>query len=330
MALPECGPRYARPVSRRVVLPAAAFAVALVVAGVLLLTAGPDTVPLSTVANAAEATNDSGGFKLTIDGRYILPGNGRALPMKGSGALDPQHRRGHLVFNQAGALGGGGTIEQIFQGDVIYMKTPAAAAQFGAKKPWLRVDVKQAGQALGIDPSRLGQMGGNDPRQMLNQIRSVTGDVEKLGTEKVRGVETTKYRGNVDIRRYPDRLPETQREQARVEVEKLVQQTGSGTYPMTLWIGKDKLVRRVRIEYGFDIPGQKQQGRFSMTMEFYDFGAPIDVAPPPAKDVQDLAQLAGQFAAGGGQGGAAPGGQGGVQPAQPGGSQGATPTSPYP
>ena len=277
---------------RRLILPVVAVVAALAVGGVLLFGGGKDTVPLSTVANAAEATNRAGGFKLTIDGSYDLPGGGNALPMKGSGALDPQRRRGRLAFDSAGALGGGGKIEQIFEGDVIYMRTPAAAQQLGAKKPWLRVDVKQAGQALGIDPARLGQLGGNDPRQMLDQIRSVSGDVEKLGSEKVRGVDTTKYRADVDIRRYPDRLPPAQREQARVAVEKLVQQTGSGTYPMTLWIGDDKLVRRVRIEYDFDLPGQEEKAEFSMTMEFFDFGAPVDVSPPPAKDVQDLGELA--------------------------------------
>lgn len=277
---------------RRLILPVVAVVAALAVGGVLLFGGGKDTVPLSTVANAAEATNSAGGFKLTIDGSYDLPGGGNALPMKGSGALDPQRRRGRLAFDSAGALGGGGKIEQIFEGDVIYMRTPAAAQQLGAKKPWLRVDVKQAGQALGIDPARLGQLGGNDPRQMLDQIRSVSGDVEKLGSEKVRGVDTTKYRAEVDIRRYPDRLPPAQREQARVAVEKLVQQTGSGTYPMTLWIGDDKLVRRVQIEYDFDLPGQDEKAEFSMTMEFFDFGVPVDVSPPPAKDVQDLGELA--------------------------------------
>jgi hypothetical protein len=307
-------------VSRRLALSAVAAVALLAVVGVLLIAGGKDTVPLSTVANAAEATNDSGGFKLTVDGRYDLPGNSHALPMRGTGELDPLHSRGHLVFSQTGALGGGG-MEQIFQGDVIYMKTPPAAQQFGAKKPWLRVDVRQAGQALGIDPSKIGQVGGNDPRRMLDQIRSVSGDVEKLGTEKVRGVETTKYRGNVDIRRTADRLPPAQREQARVEIEKLVEQVGASTYPMTVWIGKDKLVRRIRIEYGFDIPGQKKQARFTMTMELFDFGAPIDAKPPPAKDVQDLAQLARQFAAGGGQAGGA---QGATPPA--GVQGGATPT----
>ena len=308
--------RYARFVPRGLVLSVLGAVAVLAVLGVLLVGRGEDTVPLSTVANAAEATNRAGGFKITVDGRYQVPGAGQVLPMKGSGALDPQRRRGRLAFDSAGALGGG-KIEQIFEGEVIYMKMPAAARQFGANKEWLRVDVKQAGSALGIDPNQLGQLSGNDPRQMIDQIRAVSGDVKKQGTEVVRGVETTRYRAEVDIRRYPDRLPEAQREQARVVVEKLVQQTGSDTYPMTLWIGDDDLVRRVRIEYEFDLPGQEERGSFSMTMEFFDFGAPVDVEPPPDKDVQDLRELAGAI---GGQGGP---GQGAPPPGGPG--QGAPP-----
>lgn len=285
-----------------------AFAV-LAVVGMLLFAGDDDTVPLSTVANAAEATNRAGGFRLTIDGRYKVPGAGQVLPMKGSGELDPQTRRGRLAFESAGALGGG-KVEQIFEGSVIYMRMPAAMQQLGAKKGWLRVDVQEAGRALGIDPGQMGQLGGNDPRQMIDQIRAVSGEVKRQGTEAVRGVETTRYRAEVDIRRYPDRLPEAQREQARVAVEKLVQQTGNDTYPITLWIGDDDLVRRVRIEYDFDMPGQQERASFSMTMEFYDFGARVNVAPPPAKDVQDLAELAGAL------GGQLPPGQGQAPPGQ--------------
>jgi hypothetical protein len=127
---------------------------------------------------------------------------------------------------------------------------------------------------------------------MLDQIRSVSGDVEKVGSEKVRGVETTHYKAEVDLRKYPDRLPEAQREQARVAVEKLVDMTGTSTYPMELWIDDDDLVRRVNVSYDLNTPGQDGKSSFSMTMEFFDFGTPVDVSPPPKKDVQDLAELA--------------------------------------
>ena len=280
------------------------------VAAVLLLSGGKDTVPVSTVAQAAEATSTAGGFKLTIDGSFEVPALGRKVPLKGSGAVDPKTRRGRLAFDSAGPMaaagGADGRIEQIFEGDVIYMKMPALAQRLGGKKKWLRVDIKAAGRALGVDPTQLGQLGSNDPRQMLDQIRAVSGEVEELGSEKVRGVDTTHYRASVDMRKYPDRLPPAQREQARVTIEKLIDQTGSSTYPMELWIDDEELVRRVRIAYDFEVPGQDDKADFAMTMEFFDFGTPIDVTPPPAKDVQDLTDLARS-----------------LQGAQPGGAQGA-------
>lgn len=290
---------------RRLPLALAAVAIAVAVGAFLLLRGGDDTVPISTVAHAAEATSDAGGFKLAIDGSFELPQAGRTIPMKGSGALDPKGRRGRLLFDSAGPLaaagGGDGKIEQIFEGDVIYMKMPAIAKQLGGDKEWLRVDVQAAGRALGVDPARFGQLGGNDPRRMLDQIRSVSGDVKEVGSEKVRGTDTTHYEAEVDLRKYPDSLPEKDREQARVAVEQLIDQTGSPTYPMDLWIDGDDLVRRVRVAYQFDVPGQQDGAKFQMTMEFYDFGTPIDVKPPPAKDVQDLTDLARQLPNGAGQ-----------------------------
>ena len=282
---------------RRFALPLALTVAAVVAGAVLFLSGGKDTVPVSTVANAAEATSSAGGFKLTVDGHFQVLG--RDVPMTGSGTLDPAARRGHLTFTSLGLLstvggaGANGGIEQIFEGEVIYMRTPAIAQQFGLKKPWIKVDLKSAGKLLGLDATQLGQLGTNDPRQLLDQIRSVTGDVEKLGTEKVRGVKTTRYKANVDLRKYPDRLPPARREQARVQVEKIVDETGSPTYPMTLWIDDDELVRRARTEYTFKVPGQAKESSFRLTMEFFDFGTPVTADPPPAKDVQDLADLAG-------------------------------------
>jgi hypothetical protein len=283
---------------RRLALPLALALVALAVGAFLLLSGGKDTVPLSTISDAAEATNNAGGFKLTVDGSVEGAGPGSAARLEGSGALDPRTRRGRLVFDSAGPLtpaggaGAGGKVEQIFIGDVIYMRTPTVAQRLGAKRAWLRIDLPSTGRALGIDPTQFGQFGSNDPRRLLDQIRSVSGEVEKLGGEKVRGVDTTRYRAKVDVRKYPDRLPEAQREQARVAVERIVDLTGSSSYPITLWIDDDELVRRMRTEYEFKMPGRKEPAAYTLTMELFDFGSPVGVEPPPAKDVQDLLDLA--------------------------------------
>jgi hypothetical protein len=290
-------------VPRRLPLAIAATVAAVAVLAFVLLNGGKDTVPISTVAKAAEATNNAGGFKLSISGSFDVP-NVRKLPLKGTGELDPKARRGHLVFTEAGPLAGGGGqggIEQVFEGDIIYMKMPQLAEQLGGKKQWIKVDVREAGRALGVDPAQFGQLGGNDPRKVLDQVRAVGGEVEKIGSEKVRGADTTHYKAEVDLRKYPDRLPEKDREQARVAVERLIDQTGSSTYPMDLWIDGDDLLRRVSIAYNFQVPGSSDDAKFSMTLEFFDFGAPIDVKPPPASDVVDLADLARSLPNGAGQ-----------------------------
>ena len=51
------------------------------------------------------------------------------------------------------------------------------------------------------------------------RLRAVSEEVEELGTEDVRGVETTHYRTTVDLRRYPDLVPPDRRELARRSIE---------------------------------------------------------------------------------------------------------------
>lgn len=309
--------------SLRLVVTALAAA-AVVAVGVVLLGGGKDTVSLDTVAEAAEATNDAGGFKLTVDGG--IDGGERDVPIKARGELDTVAKRGHLIFD-AGLTGGqGGQIEQIIDGDVVYMKMPALTQQLGSKAEWLRIDYTALGKELGADISSLQQQGGNDPRQLLAQLKAVSGDVEKLGTEKVRGVETTHYKTKVDLRKTPDSLPPNQREAARKGIEALIELIGSSSYPMEIWVDDDKLVRRSRIEYSFDVPSQDEKAQFEMTMELFDFGTQVNVTPPPDDKVADIGELArkiqeAQAKAGGS--GQAPGGAqppGGALP-PPGGQQ---------
>ena len=291
----------------------AAIAVAAIAAiALLLFGGGKDTVPLSTVAKAAEATNTAGGFKVTVDGG--ITAGSRKVPLKAHGELDEKGQRGHLIFDAAGVPGVGGgagpQIEQIIDGKVTYMKMPTLTRQLGGDKPWIRLDYAALGKELGIDISTL-QQGNNDPRKMLAQLKAVSGEVEKLGSEKVRGVDTTHYKAKIDIRKTPDALPPEQREAARSSVERLVDITGSSSYPVEVWIDGKDLVRRMFLEYSFDVPSQEDKANFKMTMELYDFGTQVEVTPPPADQVADFRELARKLselqAQQGGQGGQAPG-----------------------
>jgi hypothetical protein len=288
----------------------AAVAVAAITAlALLLFGGGKDTVPLSTVAKAAEATNGAGGFKVTVEGG--ITAGSRKVPLKAHGELDEKGQRGHLIFDSAGIPGAGGAggpqIEQIIDGRVIYMKMPALTRQLGGDKAWIRLDYDALGKELGIDASSLGQ-GNNDPRKMLAQLKAVSGEVEKVGSEKVRGIDTTHYKAKIDVRKTPDTLPPDQREAARSSVERLIDITGNSTYPVEIWIDGKDLVRRMRLEYAFDVPSQKDKANFEMTMELFDFGTQVNVQPPPSGQVADFRELAKKLAElQAAQGGQAPG-----------------------
>ena len=64
------------------------------------------------------------------------------------------------------------------------------------------------------------------------------------------------------------------------------------TVPEDVWIGKDGLVRRIRVSVS--LPHGGTPVRTSMAMDLYDYGAHITIVAPPSSDVFDATQLAQQ------------------------------------
>jgi hypothetical protein len=59
-----------------------------------------------------------------------------------------------------------------------------------------------------------------------------------------------------------------------------------------VWIGKDGLVRRVRVS--LNLPHGATAVRTAMAMDLYDYGAQVDIAAPPSSQVFDATELAQQ------------------------------------
>jgi hypothetical protein len=277
---------------------AAATAVVVVPAG---CGSGPPTVSSRVVSDAVAATSGSTGFRISLNGSVDVLG--RHLPLSGSGVIDPRVRRGAISIDLSSfaALGaglpGGARVQEILAGPVVYMRAPFLGRLLPKGKTWLKLDVRALGQKLGINLNQLSQFGGGDPRQALDQLRAVSGDVKKLGKDTVRGVQTTHYRATIDLRRYVRLVPPAQRAQAEASVKRLIQLSGTSGFPEEIWIDSHRLVRRIRLTYSFkprNVPGN-QKVSFDENLELFDFGASADVAPPPASQTVDLTQLATQF-----------------------------------
>jgi len=96
---------------------------------------------------------------------------------------------------------------------------------------------------------------------VLAELRRAS-TVEELGEETIFGVATKKYRAEID---------------------------GDQPYVATAWIDGSNLIRRL------EVVAEQGPAPFTMTMEFADFGEPVDAQRPPAEDVQELEDLLDQL-----------------------------------
>ncbi len=125
----------------------------------------------------------------------------------------------------------------------------------------------------------------------MQMLKAVSGEVEKVGDEDVRGVSTTHYRATIDFDKYPLAVPAANRAAVRKSIDSLIKLTGTRTVPVDVWVDGDAVVRRFAQTTRMNVPGA---GRMQMkqTIELYDFGTKVDVQAPPAREVQDLSELA--------------------------------------
>lgn len=256
---------------------------------------GAENLSTASIAEAAEATVAESGMRIAIDQTMTLPGAGR-VSMTGSGVMDTAGQASHLTMQVksapdvvVGAFDKSDlSTEVITDRAVVYTHSAQLGQLLGAGRKWLRIDAVKVGEAAGIDVSALTQPG-QDPTQALRQLKAVGADVEKIGREDVRGVETMRYRATVDLRRYPALAPAAERAAAREATERLIEVTGASTLPVDVWIGTDDRVRRVTQKLSLKGPGGPST--IVQRFELYAFGTKVDIKIPPPSQVTDVTDL---------------------------------------
>jgi hypothetical protein len=257
---------------------AVAIALALVATTVVLAGCGSASVGPDSVANAATKTEATKSYRVhTITTAKL---NGKAVTFKADGTFDPKGRRGRMTLDMSQltqAQGPQGTAINfgyatfILEGTALYMRIPLLRGAAGFK-PWIKLDLRQAGQAAGVDFNSFLRFGaGGDPTEQVRLLRGV-GKLKKKGTDDVRGVSTTHYEGTIDLKKVAggDRL-------ARV--------IGTSSVPVEVWVDDHGLVRRERWTEKLKLGGTT---KIETTMDLYDFGASVVAQAPPARDVTDL------------------------------------------
>jgi hypothetical protein len=264
-----------------------------------------EATPLEVVRAAATETAEArtARMEMSMTGSG-LPGLGdRTVAIDMDGVIDFDARTGQFTMDLSslGIPGASGSVEMVFSDLVVYMKLPAALAG-QLPKPWLKIDLAEAGRQEGIDLDALSQLGSSDPTQALDYLRGASSDITEVGREELRGTATTHYRATLDLRLAAQQL-EGEQKQA---LEKLIATTGLGSYPAELWIDDDGRLRKMDLSIDLSqlkLPAREattsegaaaSAGTMNVTMELFDFGVDVDVAPPPAAEVVDIAELQGQ------------------------------------
>lgn len=251
--------------------------------------------PLELVSQAVSktTTKSSAKFHMTITEKSNGIG---PFTFTADGVSDATNRSAKMSLDMssiAQLLGGGkaGNASD-WQADVIldgtdakdiveYMRLPVLAKQLPGGKPWVKIDLNKLGSLKGVDVTTLLQSAGQqDPTQALQLLQSV-GNVKEVGSEQVDGVDTTHYSGTIDPQKVAEKSGIT-------GLAPVLAASGAQSIPIDVWVDGDGYVRK------FQESVKGTNATVLIAAQLSDFGATVDVTPPPADQTTDLAALLGK------------------------------------
>lgn len=248
--------------------------------------------PRAILAGAPAKTIAAGSAHITV--KAAVQGQTKGT-FAGDGAFAFATEQGRLDLD-LGPLGlaGSANTEVLLDHDVVYLKLGGPLPGLGTK-PWVRIDLASLKKGEGDGIEALRQLRANDPRAVINELRGVTGDARGLGAETVAGTATTHYRATVNLAKAAAASPA----RVRVDLLEVARQMGTSKLAVEAWIDAQGLIRRLRYTINLadlaDAAPAKGTGVGTIiaTLDLTDFGSAVSVAPPPADQVTDFADLLG-------------------------------------
>lgn len=225
------------------------------------------------LAQAAYVTTNSPGFKfsLTITGAA----GGHEFSVGGEGSLDERSHEGTLHMEVEGTQ-----MTELIKEPYVYVQLPDSSAASGGK-PWIKVDLESFAHAVGLG-NPIAQ--NTSPSQILGML-DAGGQVKKLGTGVVRGVQTTHYHALLNYARYAAQLSGEARKATETDAKLLERLTGSDSLPLEVWVDAQGRVRRVTTEVKVSTAAGVLNE--TVSMELFSFGPQPAVVLPAEAEVSD-------------------------------------------
>ena len=225
--------------------------------------------------------------------RMSFSGGGEEFSFSGAADIDNARQRASLSMD-LGTLGG--TMDMIVDEGVTYMRSPIMGGHVDTE--WVRMDL------AAIDPAAAARFGGGfggvtDASSYVALFAGVV-DARATGEEIVGGVPTTHYAGTIDVVKASEALAEVIGEEAGAGSEEQLEQAilqlkllGLRRLPFDAWIDEDGLLRRERFSMDLGLFPGTEGGAMEMTVDFSDYGEPVDIQVPPRSKVTDVTELLG-------------------------------------
>lgn len=239
------------------------------------------------LAASAARTSHAKSARIAMTMRMTVPPSGTSVVANASGVVGFRNRAAdldmHMTIPGAGAM----EMREVMVWPVIYMRSPLFAAALHGKL-WMKLDLAKIERANGVNLNAVTSTGSSDPTQMLQALENESDSLQNLGAATVRGVPTVHYHAVVDLDKAARNAPAAVRAAVQRSDARLVAMLGTHRMPMDVWIGQDGLVRR--LAYHMSVPVAATGGTMAMDvrLDMFDFGVPVHVTAPPARDVAEL------------------------------------------
>jgi hypothetical protein len=206
--------------------------------------------PLNAIAEAAEVTQREPGGHATMRATVTTPDRPEPLTMTGSMFFDGEGDSNGVITAPNPDGGEPVVMHMIGIGRSMYMRSNEFG-KLNEEGKWLGLSLPADGESTGPAPSQ------TDAGQELEKLEETTG-AEKVGTGKVDGVTTTRYRGSL--------------------------KDGG---PIEVWIDGENHIRRTRMVMSKAKSGATKPTTTVMTMDYYGYGPVPGIKPPDPSDVID-------------------------------------------
>jgi hypothetical protein len=179
---------------------------------------------------------------------------------------------------------GSTSMQARYLSDAYYARMSDTFARQSGGKHWIRYAYDDLAQFGGSSGAYLkDQMQNTTPNQSVKLLLA-SGDVEKVGTESVRGRRTTHYSGTVNVADLATKNSNLTASQL-AGLKKQLTAAGVATEQVDIWVdAQNLLVKKVE-------KGAMSSGRYSQTAYYSDYGVKVDATVPPADDTEDFTAL---------------------------------------